>query len=106
MDGVVHAHENGVAHESENNRVGVQRTDAPERSVRNAEVEFGEHQLEGRRDTHQHADNPENHAGDAKVADNLVVVLEVLDLHLNESFDCCLVVGFQKRFEHFLPKTL
>ena len=82
LEGVVHAHENAVAHEGENDRVGMQRAQSPEREP-GFEVERWKHHLEGHDQPHQHAHRAPEERGHAKGAGDLVVVLELLEVGRN-----------------------
>jgi len=72
---VVDARKHHVAHEGEDDGVGVQWAQPPKGEPRQVEVEPPEIELRGHEDADQHAHRPPNHTGEDELPDDLVVIL-------------------------------
>jgi hypothetical protein len=73
LDNVVGGSEQGAATKGENDRIGMQWTQATEMQI-GPKVEFGPDQLGGNDHPHQHSDNPPDDGHHGKLPHHLVVV--------------------------------
>ena len=85
LGGVVHPGEHHVAHEREDDSVGMQRPNAAEGRVLGIKIEDGVHKLKRGREAHQHAHQSEDDGSDHEGFNNLVVVAEFLNFHSEEA---------------------
>ncbi len=80
LRGVVDAGKDRVAREREDDRIGVERTQAAEREKGELEVEEGGGKLQGNDHAHQHADDAPDQGHQREFSDDGIVVGKLFDL--------------------------
>jgi len=76
---IINAAEHAVAHKRENDRVGMERPNAPKGGKRRIQVQIRPEQLAGRQQARAGANQPPERGGDGKGPDNVIVVAERFD---------------------------